>query len=85
MRLDPNPIFRKIITPWYDSPLICWVILAAMVIVIFFSITGIVAAFDYNDYKRFIKVPAALLLFSLILVLSVSLRLLRLRDHQKED
>ena len=32
MRLDPNPMFRRIITPWYDSNPACWILLAAMLL-----------------------------------------------------
>ena len=85
MRLDPNPLFRKIIIPWYDSPLLCWVVLSAMVVLVVFSITGILVA-EYNaDYKGFVWVPAVLLLLSLYLLFSLSLRLVRRANQQKEE
>ena len=85
MRLDPNPLFRKIITPWYDTPLVCWVLLAIMVALVLFSITGILVA-EYNpDYKGFVWVPILLLLLSLFMVFSLFGRLVRHSNQQKEE
>jgi uncharacterized membrane protein YfcA len=85
MRLDPNPLFRKIIIPWYDSPPVCWALLSAMVVLVVFSITGILVA-EYNtEYKGFVWVPVVLLLLSLYLLLSLSVRMVRRANQQKEE
>ena len=85
MRLDPNPLFRRVIMPWYDSTPVCWILLAAMVGLVFFSITGIMAAQDTPQYNRFAWVPWLLLSLSVILGLSVTWRMIQRRHPQKED
>ena len=85
MRLDPNPLFRRVIMPWYDSTPVCWMLLAAMVGLSFFSITGIMVAHDTPEYNRFIWVPWVLLSLSVIMGLSVAWRMIQRRHPQKED
>ncbi len=85
MRLDPNPLFRRIIIPWYDSPLVCWILLSAMMVLVVFSITGIVVAGSDPDYNRFLWVPIVMLVLGLSMVLSVSFRLIRRSRQQKEE
>ena len=85
MRLDPNPLFRKIIIPWYDNPLLCWVLLSAMVVLVVFSITGILVAEYTAEYKGFVWVPVTLFLLSLFLLLSLAFRLVRHAHQQKEE
>ena len=77
MRLDPNPLFRRIIIPWYDSPLMCWLILSLMVILLIFSITGITVAEGNPEYKRYVWIPVVMLVSCLFLLVSVSVRLIR--------
>jgi uncharacterized membrane protein len=85
MRLDPNPLFRRIIIPWYDSPLLCWILLLSMLVLLFFSVSGILVAENDPAYRRFIWVPVVLLVLSLLMIWSVSNRLIRRSNHQKED
>ncbi|MFZ1983242.1 MAG: hypothetical protein WAU91_02445 [Desulfatitalea sp.] len=77
MRLDPNPMFRRVITSWYDSNAACWILLAAMVGVALFSWAGIAAARSHADYHAYTWVPAALLILSLFVAVSVGYRLFR--------
>ena len=85
MRLDPNPLFRRVIMPWYDSAPVCWVLGAAMVVLVFFSITGLMVAQNTPEYKRFVWVPGVLLLLSLFMVLSISWRMVQRRNQEKEE
>lgn len=77
MRLDPNPLFRRVITPWYDSNLACWIMLMAMVLMVLFSVAGVVVACQNPDYLGRTWVPATLGVLSLFVLLSVVLRLVR--------
>ncbi|MBI5062096.1 MAG: hypothetical protein HZB87_01090 [Desulfatitalea sp.] len=52
MRLDPNPMFRRVITPWYDSNAACWILLVAMGVVALFSWAGIAAARSTPEYSK---------------------------------
>jgi uncharacterized membrane protein len=85
MRLDPNPLFRRAIIPWYDSNALCWVLVAAMVVLVYFSITGIVVAHSNPAYNGFVWVPWVLLVLSLVLALSISWRLIQRRNPPKEE
>jgi len=77
MRLDPNPMFRRIITPWYDSNLACWILLAAMLLVALFSGAGIAAARHVPLYNPYAWVPTLMLAMSLLVGISVVYRLFR--------
>lgn len=85
MRLDPNPLFRRIMMPWYDSTPICWVVLLAMVLLILFSWAGIVVTNQNIAYHGYRWVPWTLLIMSLLVAISVSLRLIRRYMQHKVD
>ncbi len=77
MGLDPNPLFRRIIMPWYDSTLLCLCLLAAMAAVVFFSVIGIVVANEVSIDNRHAWMPWTLLLLGVLAGLSVAGRLIR--------
>lgn len=85
MRLDPNPLFRRIMMPWYDSTPLCWALALAMVLIVLFSWAGIVVANGNVAYHGFRWVPWTLLVMSLFVGISVSFRLIRRRLQQKID
>ncbi len=77
MRLDPNPLFRRIIMPWYDSTPLCWCLLIAMVALVLFSLAGVMVAMDNPAYGRYAWMPWTLLTLSLFVAVSLSVRLIR--------
>ena len=77
MRLDPNPLFRRIITPWYDSSPMCWGLLLAMVGLMAFSVAGIAVASEDPGLSRHAWVPWLLFLLCLFVGCSVAVRMLR--------
>lgn len=85
MRLDPNPLFRRIIMPWYDSTPLCWILLLCMIGLVLFSITGIVVALGDPSYRRYQLVPWTLLVLSVFVGLSVSIRLMHRYQQQHKD
>jgi hypothetical protein len=85
MRLDPNPLFRRAIIPWYDSTALCWVLVVALVVLVIFSITGIMVARGNPRYNGFVWVPWMLLVLSLIPALTISWRLIQRWNPPKEE
>lgn len=86
MCLDPNPLFRKTITPWYDSNATCWVLLVVMLVTMLFSWAGIAAALGNPAYRVFSWLPILLLVFSFMVAVSVGYRLfMRRRDRQLQN
>lgn len=86
MRLDDNPLFRRIMMPWYDSTPLCWILLLAMVLLILFSWAGIVVAGENTAYHSYRWVPWTLLVLCSFVGLSVSRRLIRrLRQPKMEN
>lgn len=77
MRLDPNPLFRKMIAPWYDSNLTCWAVLIVMLAIILFSWAGIAAAQGNPRYSAFCWMPVLLIVLSFLVAASVTIRLIR--------
>lgn len=76
MRLDPNPLFRRVITPWYDSNMVCAFLLVAMGVVIIFSIVGWVVSRQVAAYHPHTWVPVTLLVLGLFVFVSVIVRLI---------
>ena len=86
MRLDPNPLFRKMIAPWYDSNLTCWIVLIVMLVIMLFSWAGIAAALGNPSYRAFYPLPVLLFLLSFTVAVSVGVRLVRRRyDRHVQD
>ena len=77
MQLDQNPVFRKIIVPWYDSDTACFLMITFMLIVFFFGIEGLIVAHENPQYHGYIWVPFLLVLMSGWVIFSTSIRLIR--------
>lgn len=77
MQLDQNSFYRNKITPWYDSTFVCWVIILMAVAVLIFGFTGILVAAGDPLYKAYLWLPCLLSVFSLILVITISIRLIK--------
>ncbi len=83
MKLDKNPFFRKPVTPWYDSNIACWTLIAFLVLVFLFSLIGIIAASDNLYFKAHTWFPVFLAFISFFLVIKILLRLgkRRIKDN----
>jgi len=77
MRLDQNPVFRKVIVPWYDSETVCLIVIVCMGVVAIFGSAGIAVARDNLIYQKHIWVPILLVLMSASVVVSIAIRLVR--------
>jgi hypothetical protein len=88
MRLDQNPVYRKIIVPWYDSEIVCLILIAILFAVFLFGFIGISVASENASYRSYIWVPIVLVVLSGGLILSITVRLIRryagLKNKQKQ-
>lgn len=75
--MDRNPLFRKIIVPWYDSDAACYIILLIMLLVLLFSITGIAVARTHPVYHAHTWVPVLLAVLSGSVLFSIASRLVK--------
>jgi hypothetical protein len=85
MRLTQNPLFRRTITPWYDSNAACIVVLAFTLLVAIFSFVGINVAESDPAYGAYVWLPLLLLLLSLAVLASTLIRLVQRLQGQYED
>jgi len=76
MKLHKNPLFRKVITPWYDSDLFCLIISIFAAYVFYFSTVGISVALEHHQYERYCWVPITLMSLSGILLVTNLFRIL---------
>lgn len=77
MRLDQNPVFRKVIVPWYDSEMACLIMIILMGVVVFFGFAGLSVARNNPAYQEHIWVPFLLIAMSGGVIISITIRLIR--------
>jgi hypothetical protein len=77
MRIDQNPLFRKVIVPWYDSEAACYTVIFFMFLVFLFGFAGISASRENIAYHEHIWVPVLLVLMSGGVITSTAIRLIR--------
>ena len=82
MLLDQNPLFRKVIVPWYDAEKACFTVIVFMLGIFLFGIVGIVEALERIEYNEHIWVPALLVAMSAWVIASTSIRLIKRYTHQ---
>lgn len=75
MKLDRDPVYRRVIYRWYDSEWSCIVAILLMSFVLFFSISGIFVALEKFDYRQYVWVPALLSILSGAIIISNTVRL----------
>ncbi len=83
MKLNQNPLFRKIITPWWDADTVCIIVIYFMIAVVYFSITGIIAAAENPEFGTYIWIPVLLCVLSVAVILSTGYRLINRRLSHK--
>ncbi len=78
MRLDQrNPVYRKVIVPWWDSEVACLLVIIFMFIVFLFGMMGISVAHESLEYRAFVWVPVSVVVLSAAVILSTTIRLIR--------
>jgi len=77
MRIDQNPLFRKVIVPWYDYKSVCYVVIFFMALVFLFGFAGILASRENPAYHEHVWVPVLLVLMSGGVIISTTIRLIK--------
>jgi uncharacterized membrane protein len=75
MRPNQNPLFRKVIAPWYDSEIACVIVIVFMMLVLCFGGIGMLTALDNPAYQGHAWVPLLLMLMSFFVLISTAVRL----------
>ena len=70
-------LFRKAFIPWYDTEPVMLLTLVFAVVVLLFSLTGVAASLDTPSYSGYLWVPCLLGVLSLIVTISLLIRLIR--------
>ncbi len=86
MRLESKPVYRRVISPWYDSETVCFGVIILMLIVLVFAITGISVAGSHPVWGTHMWVPGLLAGLSTWVLITTSLRLVRrLLDRHSDE
>ncbi len=76
MQINKNPIYRKVIIPWYDSETACFTLIILMTFVFSFGCIGISVALNNAGYFKYIFVPSIILALSTYVIISSLTRLI---------
>jgi hypothetical protein len=82
VQIDPNPFFRKIISPWYDSDPVCVCVMILLALTFLFSLAGIAVAKTVPEFNAHLWVPVLLAVLSAWVLLSIARRLIRRYVHR---
>ena len=84
MLSDKNPVFRKVIIPWYNSTAVYIIVLIIMLLVLFFAMAGISVSRENSGYQGYVWVPALLLAMTAAIIITTIARLIK-RYTQKSN
>ena len=84
MPTDKNPVFRKAVIPWYNSTTAYVLVILFMLLVLLFAAAGIAVAKENLTYRGYVWVPAVLLVLSVAIIATTSIRLIK-RYAQKPN
>ena len=77
MRIDQNPLFRKTISPWYDSEVVCIGVIMFMLIVFVFGCIGVSVAGEVAEFQGYVWIAVLLVVMSGGVILSTAIRLIK--------
>jgi len=77
-----NPLFRRVIIPWYDTEPVCFLTLIFSAAIIVFSLAGIYEANSTPEFQAHIWVPILLLIMGIVVFISTLMRLI-LRKYER--
>jgi hypothetical protein len=72
-----EPVFRKVIIPWYHSKTAYIFVIILMLAVILFGMIGISVAGEIAEYRGYLWVPVLLAVLSAVILISATYRLIK--------
>lgn len=72
-----DPVFRKVVIPWYRSSKVYVFAIVFMLLVFLFGIAGISVAREIEAYNGYIWVPILLVAISAIMIIKTTYRLIK--------
>ena len=72
---------KKVIIPWYDTDMLCYIMIIFTILVIGFSLVGISVALNNIIYINYIWLPVTIIILCLFVLISVLIRLTKRIIH----
>jgi hypothetical protein len=83
LKLDQNPVFRKIIVPWYDATPVCLLAIVTLLALALFGMMGMAIALEDAAYRNMAWVPLLITVLSLLVVILITRRLVMRVIHRR--
>lgn len=77
MRIDQNPVFRRVMIPWYDSETMCLVVIIIMFLTFLFGIAGISVTGENPRYHSYMWIALLIAVLSSGVIVSTTIRLIK--------
>ncbi len=77
MELETHQVYKKVITPWWDSNPACWILIGFLSLVLIFSLAGITVAVTTQAFQTYVWFPSMLALVCLVLIIKILVRMIR--------
>lgn len=77
MVLQENPVFRRVIIPWYDTEAVCLLVVVTMSLVFLFGLAGLAVVKEHPEYDRHLWMALLVIVLSVTVIVSTTVRLVR--------
>lgn len=77
MELDESTFCRRIITPWYDSYPVGWILILWAIFVLIFALIGLDIAMSTETFYRYLWFSVMLACLAAVIIISVLFRMIR--------
>jgi len=84
-RLDSKPVYRRVISPWYDSEPVCFWVIGLMLAVFLFACAGMAVAGSHPTWSAYLWVPILLAILSVGVLFTAASRLIRRLMNKRSE
>ena len=75
--MNSKPVYRRVISPWYDSEPVCFWVIGLMLGAFLFACAGIAVATSHPAWSVYLWVPMLLALLSVGVLFTTTSRLIK--------